>query len=127
MPLTPERLQWHENEARLNARRKRTCYKCKGTGLFEDDDCLECGGGGFIIFDLSENVFELLAYIRELEGEMSNDQPELDIETDDFHCPKCQSPDVDYVGGDSVVSVGGSALSHVEFYKCANCGNGFSA
>lgn len=60
--------------------------------------------------------------------------PEWDYEENDFvddealpalECRKCQSGNVEWLGGDNVVNVG-SGMSRVDWYRCGDCGHDFS-
>lgn len=59
----------------------------------------------------------------------SNDEhidDEDDELMDDTDCPKCESSNVIWVGGDNVVNVGQPLLAPVDFYRCNDCGHKFS-
>jgi len=44
----------------------------------------------------------------------------------DWDCPKCESSNVIWIGGDTLVNVGGPLFSRVDFYCCNDCGHEFS-
>jgi len=44
----------------------------------------------------------------------------------DFNCPKCESGNVIWIGGDNVVNVNGLLFTRVDFYRCNDCGHKFS-
>lgn len=82
-------------------------------GVYYDDEeligfryqCNECGSQFYSDEDMTE---EDIGYL------------------DDTCCPKCESSNVVYKGGDNVVNVSGPVMSRVDFYDCYDCGHKFT-
>jgi len=55
----------------------------------------------------------------------------VDLEDDDFDpdqcCPKCRVPNIDCIGADTILNLGGEKLlTRIEWFMCFTCGHKWS-